>query len=159
MAEKRTHIPFHPIDDGLIHGGDIVEQYSNLLCREDAHDVIMTRIDDMGEVIPELIPMKGFDQRSRYHCYDVLEHTAYVVQYVKPTPLLRWAALLHDVGKPHMFAIDERGTGHFKGHAWEGANMTRRIMTRLGADQAFSHQVELLVRYHDDRIEPTEHAV
>lgn len=159
MTEKRTHIPIRPSDDGYAFDGNAMTQFEELLCRADAHDVVMTHIGDLGKVIPELLPMKGFDQRSRYHCYDVLEHTAYVVQYVKPTPLLRWAALLHDVGKPTMFAIDKHGVGHFKGHAWKGARLTHDIMARLGSDPTFARHVELLVRYHDDRIEPTAHAV
>jgi tRNA nucleotidyltransferase (CCA-adding enzyme) len=49
------------------------------------------------QVLPELRPMVGFSQHSRHHAYDLLEHTARVVEGVPPQLHLRWAALLHDV--------------------------------------------------------------
>ncbi len=60
----------------------------------------------MFAALPELAPMEGFDQRSRYHCFDVLEHTICVMEGVeqltvgKASERLRWAAMLHDIGKP-----------------------------------------------------------
>ena len=147
------------LGSSLSNAGSSLDDISVLLCSEDAHDVLMENADVLCIAIPELEAQRGFDHRSRYHCHDVFEHTAYVVERTRPEPLVRWAALLHDVGKPNMFAMDERGKGHFKGHAWEGARMTRTIMGRLGADPMFSRQVELLVRHHDDHIVPIEHVV
>ena len=59
--------------------------------------------------IPELQPMLGFDQHSPHHAYDVFTHTAHVVEAVPKELGLRWAALLHDVGKPAAFTMDENG--------------------------------------------------
>ena len=39
------------------------------------HDALMRTVDVLAAVLPELVAMKGFDQRSPYHIYDVLEHT------------------------------------------------------------------------------------
>lgn len=136
-----------------------VRELNRLLCGEHARDAIMDNIDVLGAIIPELLPLRRFDQCTPYHCYDILEHTAYVVQYVDPTPLLRWAALLHDIGKPAMFFIDDRGIGHFKGHARIGGDIARDIMQRLKMSSRFTHHVEMLVRQHDDRVEPSEKAV
>ena len=71
----------------------------------------------LGTVLPELLPMAGFDQRNYHHIYDVLEHTARVLESVPPEPRLRWAALFHDAGKPagnlfhrlHMFDLQSGG--------------------------------------------------
>ena len=105
-------------------------------------------------VLPELAPMRGFDQRTPYHIYDVLEHTAYVVHYAPPNLLCRWAALFHDVGKPAAFFTDDTGRGHFYGHAKIGVPMAEEALRRLKASPAFIAQVALLVRYHDSVIKP-----
>ena len=63
----------------------------------------------LAAVIPELEPMIGFDQHSPHHAYDVFTHTAHVVAAVPPELPLRWAALLHDVGKVPTFTRDVYG--------------------------------------------------
>ena len=51
----------------------------------------------------------GFPQNTPYHCYDVLEHTACTMENIDAELLLRWAALLHDIGKPALKTTDEEG--------------------------------------------------
>ena len=105
--------------------------------------------------LPELGRMRGFEQRSPYHCYDVLEHTARVMDGVEvfsggvATERLRWAALLHDVGKPACFTLDEHGQGHFFGHPREGARLAERIGRDLALPQGLLRPVVALVRLHD----------
>jgi tRNA nucleotidyltransferase (CCA-adding enzyme) len=109
----------------------------------------------LTRVIPELAPCVGFAQHSRHHLYDVYTHTAQVVEATAPIPALRWAALLHDVGKPETFTLDEAGNGHFYGHAEVGAEKADGILRRLKAPTALRTQVTELVRYHMDYPEPT----
>jgi len=108
----------------------------------------------LAAVIPELEPMIGFNQRSPHHAYDVFTHTAYVVGSVPPELPLRWAALLHDVGKVPTFTQDETGRGHFKGHAAVGAEMADAILRRLKAPTALREQAVLLIEKHMTRLEP-----
>ncbi len=136
-----------------------MREWDKLLCGAHPCRAILGNVDVLGATIPEILPMRGFDQRTPYHCFDVLEHTAHVVENVRPTPLLRWAALLHDVGKPDMFTVDSRGQGHFKGHAFRSGQMAREILTRLKASPTFTHRVTLLVSQHDDKFEPTPKSV
>ena len=100
------------------------------------------------QVIPELAPMVGFDQKSPYHALDIYSHTAQVVQAVPGTLPLRWAALLHDIGKPSCFTLDEAGRGHFLGHAKVGAEMANTILLRLKAPTALRQQVVALIQRH-----------
>ena len=81
----------------------------------------------LAAVIPELKPMIGFDQRSPHHAYDLYTHVAHVVAGVPADLALRWAALLHDVGKVPTFTLDETGRGHFYNHAAKGAEMADEI--------------------------------
>lgn len=108
----------------------------------------------LTQVIPELETAVGFDQRSRHHAYDLYTHIAHVTAAVPPQVVLRWAALLHDVGKPTTFTLDEWGNGHFYGHAKESAAMANDILLRLKAPTGLRQQVVRLVELHMNRMEP-----
>ena len=108
----------------------------------------------LGKAIPELKPTLGFDQHSPHHKYDLYTHIAHVVAAVPGDLTLRWAALLHDIGKVPTFTRDETGRGHFKGHAAVGADMARTVLTRLGAPEALREEAVLLIRLHMTRLTP-----
>ena len=90
----------------------------------------------LTQVIPELTPCIGFDQRNPHHIYDIYTHIAHVVAAVPPTLTLRWAALLHDIGKPAVFSLDDKGCGHFYGHAPVSADIADTVLQRLKAPTA-----------------------
>ena len=108
----------------------------------------------LSAVIPELEPMIGFDQRSPHHAYDLLTHVAHVVENVPADLPLRWAALLHDVGKVSTFTQDETGRGHFYGHAGVSGEMAGQILRRLKAPTALREQVVFLIEKHMTKLEP-----
>ena len=99
-------------------------------------------------VIPELKECLGFDQRTHHHIYDIYTHTAHVVAGVPGTPALRWAALLHDIGKPACFTLDEAGCGHFFGHAKVSAQLADDVLRRLKAPTALRSRVVRLIELH-----------
>lgn len=109
----------------------------------------------LSAVIPELSPMVNFSQHSPHHAYDLFTHTAQVTQAVPPDLVLRWAALLHDVGKVSTFVLDDQGQGHFPNHAQVGAQMAEAILLRLKAPTALRQQVVELIRRHASPI-PTD---
>lgn len=106
------------------------------------------------QVIPELKDTVGFDQHSPHHRFDLYTHIAHVVEGVPGDLTLRWAALLHDVGKIPTFTRDETGRGHFYGHAQVGAKMAGEILTRLRAPAALRDQAVLLISQHMTRLMP-----
>ena len=111
----------------------------------------------LGQVLPEIAPIIGFPQRSRHHIYDLMEHTARVVEGVPPQLGLRWAALLHDIGKPESCVIDEAGEGHYHGHAKESALLADALLLRLKAPTALRKQVTDLISRHMTPLEPDKH--
>ena len=113
----------------------------------------------LAQVIPELAPMIGFDQHSPHHAYDLFTHTAHVTAGVPAELTLRWAALLHDIGKVPTFTRDETGRGHFYGHAPKGAEMANGVLHRLKAPTALREQVVLLIDKHMTKIEPNKKSV
>lgn len=104
--------------------------------------------------VPALKPAVGFDQRSPHHAYDVFTHIAHVTAAVGPDPALRWAALLHDVGKPAAFTTDETGRGHFKGHAQRSAQIAEQVLLELKAPTALREKAVTLIRLHMTKLEP-----
>ena len=67
---------------------------------------------------------------------------------------VRWAALLHDVGKPPCFSLGPDGVGHFYGHAAKSTELAEGILTRLRFDTAGRTRITQLIRYHDLPIAP-----
>lgn len=134
-------------------------ELTQLLLGSHAGTTLCETVDVLAAVLPELVAMKGFQQRTPYHIYDVLEHTAHVIDGVPPYPLARWAALFHDMGKPAAFFTDAAGVGHFYDHAAISVVLARGIMARLGMSSAFTNRVLTLVERHDDVIDLTTKAV
>lgn len=111
------------------------------------------------QVIPELAPAMGFDQRNPHHIYDIYTHTAHVVEAAPKDLALRWAALLHDVGKMETFTIDGSGIGHFYGHADRSAEIADTILRRLKAPNTLREKAVPLIQWHMTKIEPTKKCV
>ena len=134
-------------------------ELTKLLCGVNVKNVLMDWWDVLGVVIPEILPMHNFDQKTPYHIYDVWEHTAVAVSETPPVTHLRLSAFLHDIGKPSSFFTDEKGIGHFYGHPAVSAEMAEEILARLKYDNVTRCRVITLVKEHDRIIEPTETAV
>lgn len=132
----------------------IRNELSQLLCGADAKSVLLSMPQVLGVVLPELLPMVGFEQHNIHHDKDVWAHTAAVVAAIPPQPVLRWAALLHDVGKPACFFMGEDGQGHFYGHGQQSADMADAILLRLRFDNATRERIVQLIRRHDYPIQP-----
>lgn len=103
--------------------------------------------DVFAEVIPELRETFDFNQQNPFHCYDVYEHILHVVGNVPPEPVLRLAALFHDIGKPRCFVVKENW-GHFYGHEQVSAEMAEAILKRLRYDRKTVKDVTELVASH-----------
>ena len=127
----------------------VLAELSKLLLFANVQDLIRYK-PLITQIIPELLPTVGFDQRTIHHRYDVYTHTAHVTAAIEPTPALRWAALLHDVGKPNAFSLDENGCGHFYGHADKSAQIADAVLQRLRASNALREQVVTLIAHHMD---------
>lgn len=99
-------------------------------------------------VLPELALQVGYDQNSPYHDRDLFEHTLAVVEGVDPGDLeLRWAALLHDVGKPYV-RIEKTGRSTYVHHESLGAEIVDRVAASLKWSRARHARVRELVAEH-----------
>lgn len=125
----------------------VFSELCGFLTAADTVDVIAFQ-KVLTAAIAELSPMVGFQQHNPYHIYDVYTHTAHVVGNSPATLVSRWAALLHDVGKPSTFSQDEDGIGHFYRHAQVGKVMAQDILEHLRAPKALTQQVCAIISYH-----------
>ena len=103
-------------------------------------------------ILPEFDAMMRTGQETKYHKYDVGEHTVQAVCNVPPDKVLRLTMLLHDVAKPEMKTVDADGTAHFKGHDIRGEQKAKEILRRIKFDNDTIHKVTKLVRWHDYRM-------
>lgn len=133
----------------------ITQEFLLLLCGGNAGNVLRQYGDVIAGIIPPCSLMFGFEQHNPHHDYDVWEHTLRVVDAAPPERILRLAALLHDVGKPLCFSTDEKGKGHFYGHAAKGEEIAREIFARyLRVDRRTEERVLFLVGHHDEYFLP-----
>lgn len=134
-------------------------EFCGILVSADASDIVRRYIDVIGVFLPELLPMIGFEQKSRWHIYDVFEHTMVALNNSPRDLITRLAVLFHDVAKPLVCTEDAEGFRHFKGHQKEGSNIADIVLKRLKADNGTRKRVCNLILHHDDRIPAQEVSV
>ncbi|MDO5397349.1 MAG: HD domain-containing protein [bacterium] len=104
--------------------------------------------DILAVVIPEITPCIGFEQHSKWHCYDVWEHTLHAIDAAEPGELIRLTMLLHDIGKPECYTYTD-GEGHFYDHANASERIAKTVLKRLKLSNEIIGTVCALVKHHD----------
>ena len=99
---------------------------------------LLDRTGLLSLIFPELSALKGIETKEGRGHKDVFVHTLQVVDNVaeKSDNLwLRWAALLHDIGKPRSKAWDPKMGWTFRNHNYIGAKMIPGIFKRMKMPQ------------------------
>jgi len=134
----------------------------------------LSQMDNAGlltAIFPDLDRLKECRQNN-HHVYDVFEHTmkAYshletilndparilpdtsiqIRQYLdeEKTVLLKYAILLHDIGKPRTKTIDSGGKIHFYGHPRKSADLALKISQKLKFSNREKRFVDFIIRNH-----------
>ena len=137
----------------------IQAEFLRLLCSPGAERILLDFPETVCQIVPELAPAVGFCQKNPHHVYDVYTHCVKTLGGVRPEPALRLAALLHDVGKPPCFSLDEQGVGHFYGHEGESARLAEEAARRLRLDNRTRERMAALISRHGLQLAPTEKLV
>jgi putative nucleotidyltransferase with HDIG domain len=103
----------------------------------------------LDAVLPELAAQAGVPQ-NKIPGEDLWDHTLSTVDAAAQHPVVRLAALVHDIGKPATQA-----DGHFYGHETVGAEQARALLDRLHEPRVVTDRVTHLVRNHMFRYDPS----
>lgn len=110
----------------------------------EAYELGLTKI-----FLPEFDAMMETKQNNPHHLYSVGIHTVKVMEHIRDTAILRYTALLHDVGKPLCKTTGEDGRDHFYGHQAKSEEFAKTVLRRLKLDNNTIDSVRRLVLYHD----------
>ena len=135
-----------------IAGERIASEFNRLICGE-CESILREYYDVISVFLPEFAKCRGFEQHTKYHDRTVLEHIIATVSAIEPRLELRLTMLLHDIGKPMYFTMDESGVGHFKGHAKGSSAIAETFFEKLKYSNAITERVLTLVQTHDIPIE------
>jgi poly(A) polymerase len=98
--------------------------------------------------LPELEATVDFSQEAGRRHKDVWEHTKQVVRQSVPRPLVRWAALLHDIGKVPTRTFTADGGVHFHRHSEVGARMFHDVARRFRFAKPDKQRIHFLILHH-----------
>jgi poly(A) polymerase len=102
----------------------------------------------LQQVLPELDATVNFSQEAGRRHKDVWEHTKQVVMQSPAQPIVRWAALLHDIGKVATRVMLSEGKVTFHRHAEVGARLFDTLARRLGFPRSERKRIRFLIVNH-----------
>lgn len=105
----------------------------------------------LHEILPELLEGVGVSQErpGRHHKDDVFTHNILSLKYCPSIdPIVRFATLIHDIGKPRVAMTDEDGYVIFHNHEIIGSRMAYDICDRLRFSKKQRDKVFKLIRWH-----------
>lgn len=102
-------------------------------------------------ILPEVERCFGVVQKGPKHVrvYDIGEHSLETLKHVPSSnPITRFAALLHDIGKPDTMRVDENGNVTFYHHEVVGGKSALQVAHRFNMSKKQTDKLYRLVRWH-----------
>ncbi|MGE5630318.1 MAG: CCA tRNA nucleotidyltransferase [Caulobacteraceae bacterium] len=110
-------------------------------------------------ILPEFTDCYLTLQNNPYHVYNVAVHILTSVAWIEKDRILRWAMLLHDIGKPSAKTTDEKNIDHFYNHQQKSVQIAKNVLDRLRFDNKSADTILRLIRHHDISIKPEAKSV
>ena len=127
------------------------QELSKILVSDPHMLSMMEQAGVLTKVMPELSAAFSTPQNSKWHYGNVGVHSVDAAAAIEPDPMLRWAMILHDLGKITTRTTDEDGD-HFYGHPSVSAEMAEKILRGFHCSNDFIEPVVQLVADHDKDI-------
>ena len=131
----------------------IHDELMKIMASKYAYDGIMLLKNTglLEYIIPELL--KGIDvsqvRPGRHHTEDVFTHNILSLKLCPSIDhIVRFATLIHDIGKPYVIGKDEQGLVTFYNHEIVGAKIAREICDRLRFSKKDRDKIVTLIRWH-----------
>ena len=148
--DTRTAAAKHAAELSQVSAERIETELTKLLVSPHPEKIMdMYELGITSVVLPEFDRMINTPQNTPYHRFDVGRHTIEVMKNVPASKVMRYAALLHDVGKPDTRTTDNNGQDHFKGHAKVSEGIAETVLKRLRMDNDTIRDVKNIVLWHD----------
>ncbi|MDH4261581.1 MAG: HD domain-containing protein [Spirochaetia bacterium] len=108
----------------------------------------LDELNCLKEIMPEIAAGKNLSQ-NKFHKYDIYEHLIRSCEAMEiPDLVLRFSALLHDIGKVPTRRVKENGEATFYNHEMVSAYMLVPIMKRFGIPKPIGLKIKYYVRNH-----------
>ena len=117
---------------------------------ENLETILDKQRDVIFKVIPELKKSDGFNQQIVFHKFDCYMHAVKATCSIPPVFELRFAMLMHDIGKPDVAVIEESGRTHFNHHSERSAEIAEEVLNRLRAPTKASQNIIKYILHHED---------
>ena len=121
---------------GIITKERIAEELNKIILsrRPSEGFLLLDKTGLLPLIFPELAALKGIEVKEGRGHKDVFLHTLKVLDNLAATSdnlWLRWAALLHDIGKPKSKQWDPQAGWTFRNHNYLGAKMVPKIFAKM----------------------------
>ena len=120
----------------ILSGERISEELNKILMQDKPSNgfILLDKLNILKIILPELESLKGIEEVEGKAHKDNFYHTLEVVDNISSKTnniWLRWAALLHDIGKPPTKKFNKEIGWTFHGHEFIGSKMVKQIFNRL----------------------------
>jgi len=137
----------------MISGERVRDELLKILASDYPYEGIMLlkNANLLQYILPELLEGQRLSQArpGRHHVYDVFTHNLMSLKTCPSRdPVVRFATLIHDIGKSRVVGKDENGLVIFYNHEIEGAKMGYEICNRLHFSKKERQKIVMLIRWH-----------
>ena len=138
----------------------ILSELNKILLSDDPGKLrLLYKTGLMRHIIPALCDCFTTEQNNKYHIYNVGEHIMVTVENTPKDLILRWSALMHDIGKPACRSRDSNGICHFYGHHRESVKVANDFLHKIRMDRDSIHDILILTENHDVHLDLSPAAV
>lgn len=131
--------------EAITQNADRIKIISKERIVDELHKILASKVPSKGfsllhktgllpHLLPELVALQGIDEKEGQRHKDNFWHTLEVVDNIARTTdnlWLRWAALLHDIGKAPTKRFDKKVGWTFHAHEFIGSKMVYKLFKRL----------------------------
>lgn len=155
QIEARTH-------QAILTNASLLEEISKERVRDEllkilvapfAYDgiLLLKNTGLLEYILPEFVNTFQTEQKSphRHHLYDVGIHSTKAMEACPSTdPIVKFATLIHDIGKPKTYKKDGTGLITFYNHEVAGDRIAKHIVERLRFSKKDGERIRTLIRWH-----------